>query len=104
VRVVSRLKVEQVLRRLGEAPSPEAVAAGTGASRIVTGSVVRSGGRIRVEAQVVDPATGDVIGTAPREAPEPGGLFDAIEHVAEDLVDRLAPGASIGGTRSTASL
>jgi serine/threonine-protein kinase len=87
--IVHRLTTFSSLRILAS-EEPKATGDKTEAAMIISGSVRRSGGRLRVTAQLIDGATGCYIWSESVDAPL-ADVFPAQERVAEAIAARIAP-------------
>jgi TolB-like protein/tRNA A-37 threonylcarbamoyl transferase component Bud32 len=84
VRVVSRERVQQELRRLANNKDMGAIAGHLNARWLVTGSYQRSGDRVRITPNLLEPATGDVAVTRKID-----GAWDDIFDLQDQVVNEL---------------
>ena len=96
LRVLSTSRLYQLLEELGDRDAPgtsarvvSSVASRADVGTALVGSFVRAGSQIRIQAQLQDPATGEVLGSEHVEGDAEEGLFELVDALTLKIRNRL---------------
>jgi serine/threonine protein kinase/tetratricopeptide (TPR) repeat protein len=104
LRVLSTSRLYQLLEELGHREAPavsaqvvDAVARRSGVETALLGSFVRAGSQLRIQAQLQDPRSGEVLASERVEGDAEEGLFELVDELTSRVRNRLEIQAMAGG-------